>query len=631
MKQEIQTDTVSRRRVRARAVAQAGSLQQAVLTGLIEQFEDLTMNEVLVLGLINQEVRTFIGIFGHGSTDLGEVLRVYEEEGLLKVIPVHNEVMASHVASMLAWKHGERPAVFTSIGPGALQAAAGSLVSLSNGLGVYYLFGDETTHNEGPNMQQIPRKEQDLYLRLLSTLGKAYSVAEPQSIYTALKWGYAAVNDPAGHTPFFLLLPMNAQSTVMEGSNLLEIPAPKPASPQVSCDERLFKDAVRAISTHDRILVKIGGGARDVPEALLSEFVEATGAVLVHGPNVSGRLPYAHERNMGVGGSKGSICGNYAMEHCDLLISIGARGVCQADSSGTAWKAVRQVVSINTECIDAYQYNRTIPLLGDAALVIGKLLEQLGKVPVSGEKQAWLEACSARKELWDQYKQERYDHPVLFDEAFGREVLTQPAAIRCAVSFADAIEACKVFDAGDVQANGFQIVEDSCYGKTITDTGSSYMGFAASAIFAHALVDTEEYAIAFTGDGSFLMNPQILSDAVQYGLKAMVIIFDNRRMGAISSLQKAQYGIDYATNDSVAVDYVQLASSFAGVKGSFGGYDTQTLKQALVEGYEYNGLSVIHVPVYFGDDPKGGLGTFGSWNVGCWCDAVQQEKHRIGL
>ena len=48
-------------------------------------------------------------------------------------------------------------------------------------------------------------------------------------------------------------------------------------------------------------------------------------------------------------------------------------------------------------------------------------------------------------------------------------------------------------------------------------------------------------------------------------------IFDNRRMGAISSLQQAQFHDDFGTNDDVAVDFVAMANAVAGVKGVFGG------------------------------------------------------------
>jgi 3D-(3,5/4)-trihydroxycyclohexane-1,2-dione acylhydrolase (decyclizing) len=203
-------------------------------------------------------------------------------------------------------------------------------------------------------------------------------------------------------------------------------------------------------------------------------------------------------------------------------------------------------------------------------------------------------------------------------------VLSQPAAIRIVADFAKGIGAAKFFDAGDVQANGFQIVEDDRTGDTFTEAGASYMGFAASALLGSALADNPRYGIAFSGDGSFMMNPQILIDAVAHGVKGMVVIFDNRRMAAITGLQEAQYGAGFATSDDVAVDYVRLAASVEGVRAVFGGDDETSLEKALAEAYRHDGLSVVHVPVYFGDHELGGLGAWGQWNVGNWCEDVQR-------
>jgi 3D-(3,5/4)-trihydroxycyclohexane-1,2-dione acylhydrolase (decyclizing) len=176
-----------------------------------------------------------------------------------------------------------------------------------------------------------------------------------------------------------------------------------------------------------------------------------------------------------------------------------------------------------------------------------------------------------------------------------------------------------------VQANGFQTVEDVRPFDTFTETGASYMGFATCAVIAAGLADQPRYSMAFTGDGSFMMNPQALISAVEHGAKGMIVIFDNRRMAAISSLQHAQYGVDFRTNDSVAVDYVQLASSVAGVKAVWAGYTLDTLQAALRDAKNHDGLSVVHVPVYAGTAPEGGLGAYGSWNVGNWCADVQRR------
>ena len=164
-------DLAALRLGRARAIAASGGLDAALEAGTLAARLDVTTVEALVLGLLLQDVRCYLTVLGHGSTDLGEVLRVYEQAGLVRTVPCRSEIEASHAAAALRWVTGEKAAVVTSIGPGALQALAASLVPASDGLGVWYLLGDETTHDEGPNMQQVPRHEQGLFHRMFSAMG----------------------------------------------------------------------------------------------------------------------------------------------------------------------------------------------------------------------------------------------------------------------------------------------------------------------------------------------------------------------------------------------------------------------------------------------------------------------------
>jgi 3D-(3,5/4)-trihydroxycyclohexane-1,2-dione acylhydrolase (decyclizing) len=235
------------------------------------------------------------------------------------------------------------------------------------------------------------------------------------------------------------------------------------------------------------------------------------------------------------------------------------------------------------------------------------------------------------RKKWDDFRQQRYDSPVLYDDMWQQEVLTQPAAIHCVSQFAKKRKAVCFFDAGDVQANGFQVVEDNRNGQTFTETGASYMGWAVSSLLSTGLADKSFYGVALSGDGSFTMNPQVLIDGVTHGATGCIVIFDNRRMGAISGLQQAQYGAPHATWDHVAVDYVQWAQSIAGVKAFHGGFTIKELERSLRQAFAHKGLSLIHLPVYYGTHELGGLGAFGRWNVGSWVDETQKLRHEIGL
>ena len=88
---------------RAQAIAAAGCVEEAMATGALPHRIDATLSELIVLGLLRQSVCAYVGVFGHGSTEIGEVLRVYEQAGLVRLYPVRHETEASHAAAALRW------------------------------------------------------------------------------------------------------------------------------------------------------------------------------------------------------------------------------------------------------------------------------------------------------------------------------------------------------------------------------------------------------------------------------------------------------------------------------------------------------------------------------------------------
>ena len=607
-------------RARATAIAKAGGLEQALAKAL-PKLAECSLSEALVLGLLKQGVRKYFAIFGHGSTDLGNVLRIYEEEGVTRTINCRNEVEMAHAATVLRWQYGELSAVVTSIGPGAMQAFAGSLAAASNGVGVYHIYGDETTFGEGYNMQQVPKEEQGLFGRMTAIMGQSYVLHTPEGLRDALRRGALCVHHPYRAGPFYLLLPLNTQPAKLT-VNLAALPA-RPSLPKLApANDEAIEQAAAMIAKAAKVAIKAGGGTRGHDEAI-RRLAETAGAAVILSPGSTGVLPDAHAQNMHVGGSKGSISGNYAMAEAGLLIVIGSRAVCQADCSGIGYKNAELVININGDLADALHYNKTLALIGDISAVANRLAVKLEKSNTNASKKAWLQACTEKKAEWAAYKRQRFECAPLRDETWHRPVLSQPAAIKIVADFAEEIGAAKFFDAGDVQANGFQIVEDDRTGDTFTESGASYMGFAPSALLASALAEKPRYGIAFCGDGSFMMNPQILIDAVEHGVRGMIVIFDNRRMAAITGLQLAQYNAEFRTNDHVAVDYQKLAAAVSGVLAVSGGDSANSLRAVLKTARGYDGLSVVHVPVYCGPDELGSLGAWGEWNVGNWCEDVQ--------
>jgi acyl-CoA reductase-like NAD-dependent aldehyde dehydrogenase len=81
---------------------------------------------------------------------------------------------------------------------------------------------------------------------------------------------------------------------------------------------------------------------------------------------------------------------------------------------------------------------------------------------------------------------------------------------------------------------------------------------------------------------------------------------------------------------SAIYDYlnaVRLAAAVEGVFAVEGGTSADELEQALRRAHAHKGLSLVHVPVYFGPD----VGAYGRWNVGAWCVEAEAAYHEAAI
>ena len=623
---------------RAAAVAAHGSLRDAISAEATPATATVSVAELVVLGLIEQGVRSFVGVLGHGSTTLADVIADYEAAGAARFLAVRHETEAAHAATALRIATGERAAVVTSIGPGALHAFAGSLSAALNRVGVWHIYGDATTEAEGPNMQDLPGSPQMGWQRLTSCLGSSYSLHTPQAVTATLQRGAAVVDDPYRAGPFYLLLPLNVQPAIVADFNLRRLPVGG-GNRLGAADPDRIAAAAEVLANSERVVVKVGAGARALGD-VLQRFLDLTDGVAVLSPNSVGALPHDHRRNMLVGGSKGSISGNHAMEGATTLVALGTRAVCQSDCSRTGYPNVTAVVNVNADAATATHYNRTTALVGDLERTLEALSDALASPPDprgnargrhDGAPSAWLAECRAARTRWDRYLEGRTATGPLEDPRWRRGVLSQAAALRVIEDWATARGVFRWFDAGDVQATAFQVSRDGRPDASFTDGGASYMGFGTSALLATALSPAAPYSLSVVGDGSFLMNPQALIDGVVHGARGAIVVLDNRRMGAISALQQAQYGRDYATFDDAEIDFLALASAVHGVVARSGDGGPEALVAALEDVLAHGGVGFVHVPVYYGPDPQGSIDSFGRWNVGNWVAETQAARHRSDL
>lgn len=579
----------------------------------------MSVVEALAAFLVKNGIRYAFGVGGHGNTPLLEAFRPYAEAGLLNVIDVQHEAIAAHAATALRWMYGIESVVFTSIGPGWFNTLIGQSTAMSNGKGYLVLAGDKTTAYEGPNMQQIMPDGQFGFVRAAEAVAKkAYTIIDPRNVYTVMREALAKTREMPGAGPVNVFLPMNIQARVHSyNTDMLLKPLPE-GTWRVRPDPEQVRRATEEIRRHRKIVLRVGGGAVGAGEQI-KELARRVGAAVVMGPVAMDAVESDFDLNVGPAGSKGSIPGNFASAKATLVIHAGGRGVCQSDCSATLYESARQFININLDPVAAMRYDG-IPVIGDAGLALADIAAELERGPALRPDAEWLGEIADRKAKWAEYLNGYFEHPVVN----GR--LTQPAAIKAIDEQVNRCRGLKIYDAGDVQAHGFQIARHLEPKTFLNETGNSCMGFAISAAFALGLIPGGKYPTAIVGDGSFLMQAQVIRDMVKHGANCTVVVLDNQAMGAITALQWAQQYAPFATadrKDLPPVDYRRLGESM-GCAGFATEANVESVAAALESARAYRGPAVVDIKVAMSRDRYAALDAFGRWNVGPWSAEVER-------
>lgn len=580
-------------------------------------FVTMTMAEAIAEFLAVNGITHVFGVGGHGNTPLIEALQQRRGEPRLRFIDVQHEAVAAHAAMALKWVYGLESAVVASIGPGWFNTLIGQATAMSDGQGYLVFAGDKTTGYEGPNMQQIVGSGQFGFVRAAQAVARqAYTLIDPRNVYTILPEALALTREHGAAGPVNVFLPMNLQTARHEFNRDWLSRRVDPPAGGVRPPRAQVLAAAAEIRRHRRIAIRAGGGARGAGEAIKA-LARLVGAAIITGPVAMDVVESDCPLNVGAAGSKGSISGNFAAEQATLVINVGGRGVCQSDSSGTLFARAEAFINVNLREIEAQRY-LGLPVVGDARAALEEMLEVLRTEPPSPDA-AWLEAIAGARRQWQDYLDDFVRHPVIDGK------LTQPAAIKAIDDAINARRELKIFDAGDVQATGFQMCRHLEPGTWVNESGNSCMGFGVCAAFGLGLVRDGKYPTAITGDGSLLMQSQALRDMVKHRSRCTVVVLDNQAMGAITSLQWAQQYQGVGTRDAMAlppVDFAALARSM-GCAAFTPEPSIDALMDALERARHHDGPSVIDVKVHLGQEPYAALGAFGRWNVGPWSETVQ--------
>jgi acetolactate synthase I/II/III large subunit len=294
-------------------------------------------------------------------------------------------------------------------------------------------------------------------------------------------------------------------------------PAPAPA--ETACVEA----AARAILAAEKPVVIAGNGVR-IAQAYdrLRRLAESAGLPVATTAAGKGCFAETHPLALGVFGTFGTAAGNACVAEADLVLVIGSK----LSPSDTAWEnrelldPTRQTfVQIDIEPRNAsWNYPAEHVLMGDAAVVLGQLIEAIG----AGRGQEAQRRVAAHRERHGYFNDRAYfadDRPILPQRLIGELMRGLPE---------DAIVTC---DAGENRIMMTHFYQTRRAEGFLQAAGSGPMGFGIPAALGAKLVHPDRPVVAVVGDGGFAMTMNGLMTAVEQDIPIITVVFNNNALG----------------------------------------------------------------------------------------------------
>ena len=573
----------------------------------------LTGGEIIAEYLIKEGIPYIIGIPGHGCLGLIDALKGKEDR--IKVLQVRHEQSAVHLADGYYRISGKPLAVFTSIGPGAINTAVGVATCYVDSTPVLVITGEAHTYMFGRGvLQEIERAHDANFPRMLEPVVKRWwQVTAVEQLPGVLDKAFNQMLS-GRRGPVLISLPMDVQA----GSADVEIgKAKRRAENRFFGDPKDIDEATSLLLKAKRPVILAGGGvitsgaSSELKE--LAEFLQAAVITTMMGKS---SFPEDHPLYAWHTGSKGTSCGNKVSSSADVLLAVGCRFADLTTSSyrkGVSF-SIPPTKLIHID-IDPGEIGKNYPvevgIIGDAKSVIQQLVEKLRNSSKPLKRDSYVEEIRQLKEEWVQSLRELRESskvPVTISRFLKelREFLPRDGIV--------------LTSAGHSQA---QILQEFLFYSPrtlVTSGGFSTMGFTVPAALGVKLAAGKRPVIGVLGDGDFLMTVQELATAVQYNIPVVYAVLNNMGWLSIRDLQFDIYGKERGMATEFfgkegglySPDYVAIAHAF----GAYGEriQKGEEVKPALERAFASDKPAVIEVVVNR-EHPYSGGKAAGWWDV----------------
>ena len=510
----------------------------------------LTGAEIVVRCLQEEGVEYVFGYPG------GAVLYLYDElfkQNKVKHVLVRHEQGAIHAADGYA-RSTTRPGVaLVTSGPGVTNAITGIATAYMDSIPLVILTGQVPTAAIGQDAFQ----ECDTVGITRPCVKHNFLVKDVKELASTIKKAFyiASTGRPG---PVVVDIPKDI-TTHKTDFEYPEKVAMRSYNPVVKGHTGQIKKAIQVLLEAKRPMVYTGGGVilgEAAPQ--LARFVRLLGLPCTNTLMGLGGYPATDPLFLGMLGMHGTYEANMAMQHCDVLLAIGARFDDRVIGNPKHFfEEPRTIIHIDIDPSSISKRVKVdIPIVGNVREVLEEVLRQLEASKARPDEEA-LKAWWAQIEQWRGRDCLKYDRasPIIKPQYVIQKLYEVTGGTAYVTS-----------DVGQHQMWAAQFYKFDEPRHWINSGGLGTMGFGLPAAVGTQLAHPDSQVACVTGEASIQMCIQELSTCKQYRLPIKIVNLNNKYMGMVRQWQEFFHGNRYAESYMDALpDFVKLAESYGHV------------------------------------------------------------------
>lgn len=510
----------------------------------------LTGAEIVIRCLQEENVEYVFGYPG------GSVLYIYDElfkQDKFKHVLVRHEQAAVHAADAYSRSSNKIGVCMVTSGPGVTNAVTGIATAHMDSSPIVIISGQVPT----PYIGQDAFQECDTVGITRPCVKHNFLVKDVRDLALTLKKAfYIAKTGRPG--PVLVDIPKDVTMHTCEFEYPKAI-SMRSYNPVIKAQDGQVKKALQLLLKAKRPMIYAGGGVilSDAADQLV-KLARTLGFPVTNTLMGLGGYPSTDKQFVGMLGMHGTYEANMAMQHCDVLIAIGARFDDRVIGNPEHFGSVaRKIVHIDIDPSSiAKRVDVDVPIVGHLPDVLGELqllLDQSGEKPDANALAGW----------WGQINEWRGRKSLKYTQ--GKELIMPQYVVETLYEITGG-DAFITSDVGQHQMWAAQYYKFDKPRRWINSGGLGTMGVGLPYAMGVRFANPNATVACITGEASIQMNIQELSTAKQFRLPIKIINLNNRYLGMVRQWQEMFHENRYAESYVDALpDFVKLAESYGHV------------------------------------------------------------------